>query len=283
MQVVSKEEIMNTVTSVVKRYPLATFFILTYIFSWWGYLVGLGQIPLGPVVAALIVVPLTSGKAGLKEWASRIVRWRVGLKWYAVALLLPVALAVAAVALNVLMGARALTFDHLSNPMGLLIEIFLVVFLLIGLGEEPGWRGYALPRLQEGRSALSATLILAVFGVIWHVPLFLTGDSPWSNIPIIVAGYIFFTWLFNNTRGSVLIALLLHTSGCAVRLIFAPMFSGADATRYFWLLTAVYIVVGTLVVILAGPARLSRRPAAKLEATGLLVAQPQPLASPQQS
>jgi hypothetical protein len=120
---------MNSVTSVIKRYPLATFFILTYIFSWWGWLVGLGQIPIGPVVAALIVVPLTEGKAGLKEWASRIVRWRVGVRWYAIALLLPMALAVVAVALNVLMGARALTFAHLSEPMDLLIEIFLVAGL----------------------------------------------------------------------------------------------------------------------------------------------------------
>jgi membrane protease YdiL (CAAX protease family) len=277
--VVSKEEVTNSVTSIVKRYPLATFFVLTYIFSWWGWLIGLGQIPLGPGVAALIVVPLTSGKAGLKEWASRIVRWRVGLKWYAVALLLPMALSVAAVSLNVLMGAPGLTFAHLAQWPDLLVEI-LFVFFVIALGEEPGWRGYALPRLQEGRSALSATLILAVFGVIWHVPLFLTGDSPWSNIPIIVAGYIFFTWLFNNTRGSVLIAMVLHTSQNASRMIFAPMFSGADATRYFWLLTILFIVAGIAVVILAGPARLSRRPGAQLEATGL-VAQPQPLASPQ--
>jgi membrane protease YdiL (CAAX protease family) len=274
---------MHTVTSVVKRYPLVTFFILTYIFSWWGYFIpGLevGQIPLGPVVAALIVVPITGGKAGLKEWASRIVRWRVGLKWYAIALLLPMALAVAAVTLNVLMGAADLTFAHLSDPIDLLIVVFLEIFLIVGLGEEPGWRGYALPRLQEGRSALSATLILAVFGVIWHVPLFLTGDSPWSNIPIIVAGYIFFTWLFNNTRGSVLIALLLHTSANAARMIFAPMFSGADATRYFWLLTALYIVAGIAVVVLAGPAHLSRRSEAQWEATGLAA---QPLASAQQS
>lgn len=266
---------MNSVTSVVKRYPLATFFILTYIFSWWGWLVGLGQIPIGPVVAALIVVPLTEGKAGLKEWASRIVRWRVGVRWYAIALLLPMALSVAAVALNVLLGAPALTFGHLAQWPDLLVEI-LFVFFIIALGEEPGWRGYALPRLQEGRSALSATLNLAAFGVIWHVPLFLTGDSPWSNIPIIVAGYIFLTWVFNNTRGSVLIVMIMHTSQNASRMIFAPLFSGADATRYFWLLTILFIVVGTAVVILAGPARLSRRTEAQLEATGLVA---QPLAS----
>jgi membrane protease YdiL (CAAX protease family) len=263
---------MHTVTSVVKRYPLATFFILTYIFSWWGYLTGLGQWPAGPLMAALIVVPVTGGKTGLKEWASRIMRWRVGLKWYAIALLLPVALAGAAASLNVLLGAPALTFAHIGPGTDLLIEI-LIVFLLISLGEEPGWRGYALPRLQEGRSALSATLILAAFGVIWHVPLFLTGDSPWSNIPIIVAGYIFFTWLFNNTRGSVLIAMILHTSnGIIGPLIFGTMFSGADLTRYFWLLTIVYSLVGIVVVILAGPVRLSRRPADQLE--GARVAQP---------
>jgi membrane protease YdiL (CAAX protease family) len=270
---------MHTVTSVVKRYPLATFFILTYIFSWWGYLIpglGVGQWPLGPLMAALIVVPLTGGKAGLKEWASRIVRWRVGLQWYAIALLLPAALTVAAASLNVLLGAPALNFAHLGQQPDLPFEI-LFAFLAISLGEESGWRGYALPRLQEGRSALSATLILAVFGMIWHVPLFLTGDSPWSIIPIIVAGYIIFTWLFNNTRGSVLIAMVLHTSVAIIGpLVFAPMFSGADLARYTWLLAALYSVVGILVVILAGPAHLSRRPEAKLEAVRVA----QPLASP---
>jgi membrane protease YdiL (CAAX protease family) len=268
---------MHSVTSVVKRYPLVTFLILTYIFSWWGYLIpglGLGQWPLGPLMAALIVVPLTGGKAGLKEWASRIVRWRVGLKWYAIALTLPVALAGAAASLNVLLGAPGLTFVHLGQQPDLPFEI-LFVFLVISLGEEPGWRGYALPRLLKGHSALSATLILAVFGVIWHVPLFLTGDSPWSIVPIIVAGYVFFTWLFNNTRGSVLIAMILHTSvGIIGPLVFAPMFSGADLARYTWLLAALYSLVGVVVVILAGPARLSRRPAAQLEATGVAVAQP---------
>jgi membrane protease YdiL (CAAX protease family) len=262
---------MHTVTSVVNRYPLATFFILTYIFSWWSYLIGLGQWPFGPLMAALIVVPLTGGRAGLKAWASRIVRWRVGLKWYAIALLLPVALAGAAASLNVLLGAPALTFAHLGEPTDLLFEV-LFVFLAISLGEEPGWRGYALPRLQEGRSALSATLILALFGMIWHVPLFLTGDSPWSIIPIIVAGYILFTWLFNNTRGSVLIAMVLHTSvGIVGPLVFAPMFSGADLARYTWLLAGLYSLAGILVVILAGPARL-----AQLEGTHVA----QPLASP---
>jgi membrane protease YdiL (CAAX protease family) len=267
---------MHTITSVVKRYPLATFFVLTYIFSWWGYLIGLGQWPLGPMMAALIVVPLTGGRAGLKEWASRIVRWRVGVRWYAIALLLPVALAGAAASLNVLLGAPALNFAHLGQQPDLPFEI-LFAFLAISLGEESGWRGYALPRLQEGRSALSATLILAVFGMIWHVPLFLTGDSPWSIIPIIVAGYIIFTWLFNNTRGSVLIAMVLHTSVAIIGpLVFAPMFSGADLARYTWLLAALYSVVGILVVILAGPAHLSRRPEAKLEAVRVA----QPLASP---
>lgn len=272
---------MHSVTSVVKRYPLATFFILTYIFSWWGYLIGFGQWPLGPLMAALIVVPITGGKAGLKEWASRIVRWRVGLQWYAIAILLPVALAGAAASLNVLLGAPGLTFARIGQQPELPFEI-LFAFLAISLGEETGWRGYALPRLQEGRSvadprtgALSATLILALFGVIWHVPLFLTGDSPWTIIPIIVGGYIIFTWLFNNTRGSVLIAMVLHTSVAVIGpLIIAPMFSGADLARYTWLLAALYSLVGIVVVILAGPAHLSRRPEAQLEATGVAVAQP---------
>src|SRR5215211_2699506 len=99
--------------SLVRRYPLITFFMLAYALSWWpSILYALDLLPqpiavFGPFLAALVVLAITRGKAGIGGLLSRMVRWRVGLRWYAVALLLPVAIALTAAVLNVLLGAQA--------------------------------------------------------------------------------------------------------------------------------------------------------------------------------
>lgn len=254
---------MRNLTSFVQRHPLATFFGLTFLFSWVTWPILGDQNPTGPLLAALIVVPIIGGREGLRAWASRIVRWRVGLRWYATALLLPLVVVVMAAYLNVLLGAPPTAVQLAAWPE--LLPEFLIVFLVVGLGEEPGFRGFALPRLQAGRSALAATLILAAVGVAWHLPLFLTGDAPWSNIPLIVAGYVLFTWLFNNTDGSVLIAALFHSSVAVVGpAYFATMFTGPDFARYSWLLAILYCLVAVAVIAWAGPAHLSRKPPAEL-------------------
>jgi hypothetical protein len=94
----------------VKRHPIIAFFVLTFVLSWWTwplYAMGLSPSPVfsGPLLAALIVIPITQGWAGLRELGSRIIRWRVGWRWYAVALGIPLAVAVAGVALSVALGA----------------------------------------------------------------------------------------------------------------------------------------------------------------------------------
>jgi hypothetical protein len=115
-------------------------------------------------------------------------------------------------------------------------------------------------------------LIVSVIGAIWHVPLFLIGDSPWSNIIIIVAGYILFTWLFNNTKGSVLIAMLLHTSlGVIGPELIAPMFTEVDLARYSWLLAGGFAVAALVVVVLFGPRTLTRKISGLQDATGEVV------------
>lgn len=249
---------MSSIATFVRRRPLAVFFGLTLLLSWITWPIFGDQNPTGPFLAALIVVPIIGGKAGLKAWASRMVRWRVGKRWLAAALLLPVVVVVAASTLNVLLGAPAPTAVQLGAWPELLPEL-IIVFLLVGLGEEPGFRGFALPRLQAGRSALNATLLLAAFGVLWHLPIFLAGDAPWSNILVIVAGYVLFTWLFNNTDGSVFVAALFHSSVAVVGpSYFGTMFAGADFARYSWLLTLLYGLAAVAVIAWFGPARLSR-------------------------
>ena len=126
--------------------------------------------------------------------------------------------------------------------------------------EEPGWRGYALPRLQNGRSALVASLILAALIAGWHLPLMVAGQVHYSEIVLIIAGVIVFNWVFNNAKGSVLIIMLMHAANNAVSgSFFAPMFSGADSIRQSWLLALVWAVVAVLVIVISGPTNLSRK------------------------
>jgi len=255
--------------SLVKRHPIITFFVLTYALSWLAWpLWASGLYPIAPVfsfapfLAALVVLAVTHGKSGVGGLLRRMVRWRVGLRWYAVALLLPAGLALAATVLNVLLGAQAPSAAELGGWTGLLPAFFLVL-LIPGLGgawEEPGWRGFALPRLQAGRSALFAALILGVLIAGWHLPLMMVGEVHWSDIVLIMGAVIIFNWVFNNANGSVLIIMLMHAMNNSISgSFFSPMFSGADSVRQSWLLAVVWCAVAIVVVIVAGPKHLSRK------------------------
>jgi membrane protease YdiL (CAAX protease family) len=256
--------------SLVRRYPLAAFFVLAYALAWWIWILYafgitfLGPIfALGPFLAAIIVTALTRGAAGLKALLSRMVRWRVGLGWYAAALLLPVAIYLFAVSLNILLGARASTAEQFGSWY-LIFPLFAysLLFPLSGaFGEELGWRGYALPRVQARLWALSAAVIIGGIQTAWHLPLFMT-DRSTPPVPLIVGFMglgILATWVFNNTRGSVLMTMLLHASNNTNVGFFGEMFTGADLVRMGWLLAAGWCVAALVVVVVAGPKHLSRK------------------------
>ena len=256
--------------SLAKRHPLIAFFVLAFALSWWPWILyafGLYPAPIasfGPFLAALVVLAITQGKSGIGGLLRRMVRWRVGIRWYAVALLLPVGIALAATALNVLLGAQAPSAADLGGWTGL-FSTFAVVLLIPGTGgtwEEPGWRGFALPSLQAGRSALVASLILGAVWALWHLPLVVaTGQMGGWDIVIILAWTLVLTWVYNGTGGSVLIVMLFHAMFNTVSVSFiSPLaFSGADSVRQSWLLAAVWCAVAVAVVMWAGPKHLSRK------------------------
>jgi hypothetical protein len=211
---------MSSVLGVVRRHPLVTFFALTYAIGW-------GLIPFwtfaafSPLVAALIVIPVTQGVAGLKVLGLRMIRWRVRWYWYAVAIGLPLAVVAVVAGLNVALGASAPSMVQFSSVSAILL-FFGVRLINPGdgaLGEEPGWRGFALPGLQgSGLSPLLSTLILGVLVTGWHVPILFLEEGGLQ--PQIVVGYLlgsvavtfWYTWMFNHTGGSVLITLLSHAA-----------------------------------------------------------------------
>ncbi len=261
---------MSYLVSLIRRHPLISFFVLAYALSWWSWILyafGLYPAPIasfGPFLAALVVLAITQGKSGIGGLLRRMVRWRVGIRWYAVALLLPVGIALAATALNVLLGAQAPSAADLGGWTGL-FSTFALVLLIPGAGgtwEEPGWRGFALPRLQAGRSALVASLILGAVWALWHLPLVVaTGQMGGWDIVIILAWALVLTWVYNGTGGSVLIVMLFHAMFNTVSGSFiSPLaFSGADSVRQSWLLAAVWCAVAVAVVMWAGPKHLSRK------------------------
>jgi membrane protease YdiL (CAAX protease family) len=254
--------------SAVQQHRLVAFFVLAYLFSWWAWIpYAWGKSPnpiasFGPFLAALVVLALTEGRRGVLGLLRRMVHWRIDLRWYAVALLVPIILTLAASVLNVALGAPPPSATAIAAWPNVL-STFVLVLLVPGLGgawEEPGWRGYALPRLQAGRSALRSSLILAVLIAGWHLPLMVAGQVSYSDIVLILAAVIVVNSLFNSTGGSVLVVMVLHAMNNAVSgSFFSPMFSGADSSRQSWLLALVWGIAAVVVLLRSGPEHLSRQ------------------------
>jgi membrane protease YdiL (CAAX protease family) len=215
-ELAAMSEVQNTtgngkLRSWVAGHQILSFFVLAYAISWflWGIAaLGGGQVVfllggLGPLVSALLITRL-SGRS-VRKWLRSLLVWRVSPGYYAIALLLPVA--IYAVINLVLFGlGHELDFSPLMGVAPGYLGTFLMVATVGGGFEEPGWRGFALPRLQARRSPLVSTLLLGLAWGIWHIPLY--GPAGFV-VPLILA--FFYTWLYNRT-GSVLICLLLHAS-----------------------------------------------------------------------
>jgi len=260
---------MKPIPSFIKRYPLIVFFSIAiatfYVGNLWKvndpnspwyltiYGTGLG---------ALFVVAVTEGWKGVKAWISRIVRWRVSPIWYIAAFSIPLILQLSGYALNIDLGAPRLASGPLGH-MSLFPSRFVQVMLVIALGEETGFRGYALPKLMEKHSPFVATLILGTIHAIWHVPLFLTGDSWWVVLHVI-GGAFLFTWIFMNTRGSVLLAILLHSANNAWSTVVSSSFWGPYKGQYTMLVGLMFVVMVTVLIVTARPS-MFRKPEAAMD------------------
>jgi hypothetical protein len=204
--------------SAIRRHPLIAFFVLAYAISWaFLPIEAVGFVAGGPFIAALIVIPLTQGWAGLKELGLRMIRWRVGWIWYVVAIGVPLGVHLLTAVLNVAAGASVPSLGFSSLTTFLLMFAVRMVNPADGpLGEHPGWNGVALPGLQADHSPLLSTMILAPLVAGWHLPLFFLEEGGLQP-PILVGGLVttlavtfWYTWLFNHTAGSVLLVVVAH-------------------------------------------------------------------------
>jgi membrane protease YdiL (CAAX protease family) len=262
------ERLIMTLQLQLRRHPFIWFAVLSLLLSWWAWpLYGLGLLPVpvapfGPFLAALIVLAVTEGKFGVIGLFRRMGRWRVNVIWYLIALATPVVLSAVAVLLNIALGAE--TVLSMANINGLdVLSTFAMMLLIPGFGgawEEPGWRGYAVPRLQSGRTALRAAVILGLLIAGWHLPLILVGQVSWTDMIQIIGAVIIFNWLFNNARGSVLIIMLAHASNNTVwSTLTSQVVAEPDFFRQAVLQAVVWCVTAVIVVLAAGPKHLSRR------------------------
>jgi uncharacterized protein len=237
------------------RHPLVSFFVIAYAGSWlvWMPLVlsedGAGLLSasaaiiiasfVGPFLAAFIMTGITEGRAGIGRLVRRFVLWRVGLGWYLFALIgVPAIVVLGAI---VLPGGLA-SFQGLASlvlPMPWL-SLFVYVLFHGPLGEEPGWRGFALPRLQRLHGPFVGSLILGPLWALWHLPLFW---APVWNFPPTLLNIVLFinsgtaltivmTWVFNNTKGSLLIAILVHATFDTTFVILNLLFTAPIVTEY---------------------------------------------------
>lgn len=249
---------MTELRAWVGRHRLPVFFGLAFVVSWSSLVpVLLGLMPRmefqpwGPLLAALVVIGLTDGAAGYRVWAARLIRWRVGVQWWIVALTLPVAVHLATAAINSGLGGPAVDLAALSwSSMLGAFAIRLVLPLDGPAGEEPGWRGYAVPEMQRHWSPLRTATLLGVIVAAWHAPLVFDGnlDGAVELITTFVVTFVY-VWLFNRTGGSTLLVLVFHSAeGLVQESAFGA--AGADLVRSSWITLAVWTVVVLAIVVL---------------------------------
>lgn len=274
---------MNAVLAVVRREPLVSFVVLAFALSW-----GLGAVldghPLlapdgsfvsGVLIAALIVVGIADGRAGMKDLGRRIVRWRVSPRWYVVVFVLPVVIVATVVVLMPFLGGAPL--DWSKQPALASTALLFAVLAILPVGapvsEEIGWRGVALPRLLIGRSALTASLILGVVWSLWHLPVVIS--DPVLRVPLpfflqVIPMSVLFTWIFVHTRASVFIAILFHAWYDVVLAYVGAMIVPGDYPLLWWLLLVAETIAATIVVAIWG-FDLTRRPSLEADPGPVMV------------
>jgi membrane protease YdiL (CAAX protease family) len=249
----------NSLKEVMRQHPLFFFFFLSFAFSWiisipsllsvWGGLPGDYALGLylkqwvGPALSAILMTRITEGNAGLLSLRARIRQWRAGWPWYLFILLgIP---ALVLLGIIILPGALA-NFQGFTPRILVNYPVYFVgIFFATGLPEEIGWRGFALPRMQQRYGPLWGSVLLGILWAFWHLLSFLLpahGGGPdvsftaiFTNFAIffvmVVALAIIFTWVFNYTQGSILIASLVHTAIDAPQLVWAPLFLAVGQTN----------------------------------------------------
>jgi len=248
----------------MKKYPIAWFYILAFAISWLGMiLAALGShriapfdspyiqllsifYAVGPALAAVIVLWVVEGKIGVQNLLKGLIRWRVSPVWYIVALLGSLMLLITAQGITQLLGLSATVPTQPVDLSPYVVLSFAVNFFATTC-EEIGWRGFALPRLQKRHSAFIATLIVGTLWAFWHLPIVFIVGNPMSEYPflwfiLIVTNAFIYTWIYNSTKGSILLVALFHGS----LNIWGAFIPGVSPIAYVLLKCVIAIILITV-------------------------------------
>jgi membrane protease YdiL (CAAX protease family) len=256
--------------NLISRFPLIVFFVMAFLFSWIAVapLILNRSLPVepfqilgalvGPTLSAIIVTATLEGRKGVSSFFKRYLKWRAGFVWWLFVLFgILIALnTFAALILGISIWAE------FFKDIGLILPTYLIT-LLVGvilgpLWEEPGWRGFALPRLQSQFGPIVGTLILGVLWSLWHLPGYLGGWMTAGIFPLVLSGVAFSiiaTWVYNNTQGSILLMILLHSSSNAAisigSQVLPPNLSNSMSSFVYggWLPAITYSIVAVVVCL----------------------------------
>ena len=260
----------------LRRTGLRTYFLGAYVLTWMFWMpvavlgrdqpkpTGLGLFlivlgGLGPMLAAILVTAWESGSVGVRALFRQLLRWRVGPAWYVVALAGATVLVASIIPLHLTLGG-SLDMQAMRSQLPTLPLLFVFVALLGGgLDEEMGWRAYALPQLQARFHPLIGNLILGVLWSGWHLPLWFVSGSPQAStsFPVFVVTTtslsFLLAWVYNGSGGSLLIAVLAHTSVNVVATLVQNLLLDAAVARVQLLQKAAsaVIFVTAFVVVLS--------------------------------
>lgn len=221
-----------------------------------------------PTISSLFLSYVIGGMPEVKRVLSGFTRWKAGWRWYFAAAFLFLGPLVI-----------ALVYGLLGNPVkglvpGVTIPVLLgqVLFVLFSgpIAEEAGWRGFALPRLQAKYSALVSSLILGVIWTCWHLPLFFLTGATQVGIPfpfylaLVTTNTIYFTWLYNNTRGSLIITVLAHFAFNLTGTLITGSLSLMPVMTFYMTASPLLLLLVIAALIAFGPRTLSKKTAADL-------------------
>ena len=260
-------------SSFLKKYPIVPFVILAYLATWiilpLAMTTGIPFEPLliigswMPNIAAFIVLGLIlREQRGIRRLLAGWGRWNVGLGWY-LAALSPFVVAFLAVGVYLILGGTTTTPEQpVTVPS--IVGAFVIALITGATGEELGWRGFLLPRLQARSTALLASLIVGVVWGLWHLPLWFISGQLWQTLPFwsfalgSIATSIIYTWIVNNTGGSMVMASLIHLStNLGMNIVF--ILGLTPPQEYIVISSIMYTVYAIVVTLAAGPSKLSRR------------------------
>lgn len=255
----------------LKRNPIVPFIILVYLLPLPILLLRFIDLPFEPLliyaswtpnIAAFIVIRLVlQEKGGIRRLLRAWGKWRVGFRWY-VAAISPLFISFLAVAIFLIFGGEAVSPEQ---PVIAPLLISLVLSTITGaMGEELGWRGFLLPKLQQRFNSFLSSLIVGVIWALWHLPLWLLPGFGWDAIPYwsfalgAISTSVLMTWVLNNTGGSLLMVSIIHLMmnyGFGVVGILGLI----PTPRDYWIIGSIlFAVYAVVVVIITGPRNLSR-------------------------